>query len=57
MTARPVPPSSSPLVLALGRVSLAQAVPCPASPPGRPDIVYGFGRIDASDRVTIAALG
>ena len=29
--------------------------------PGRPDVVYGFGRIDASgrvaDRVTIAALG
>ena len=32
-----------------------------ASPPGRPDVIYGFGRIDASgrvaDRVTIAALG
>ncbi len=32
-----------------------------ASPPGRPDVVYGFGRIDASgrvaDRATIAALG
>jgi hypothetical protein len=32
-----------------------------ASPPGRPDVVYGFGRIDASgrvaDRVTMAALG
>ena len=32
-----------------------------ASPPGRPDVVYGFGRIDASrrvaDRSTIAALG
>jgi DNA-binding beta-propeller fold protein YncE len=32
-----------------------------ASPPGRPDVVYRFGRIDASgrvaDRVTIAALG
>jgi hypothetical protein len=32
-----------------------------ASPPGRPGVVYGFGRIDASgrvaDRVTIAALG
>ena len=32
-----------------------------ASPPGRPDVVYGFGRVDASgrvaDRVTIAALG
>ena len=22
-----------------------------ASPPGRPDVVYGFGRIDASGRV------
>ena len=32
-----------------------------ASPPGRPAVIYGFGRIDASgrvaDRVTIAALG
>ena len=32
-----------------------------ASPPGRPDVVYGFGWIDASgrvaDRVTMAALG
>jgi hypothetical protein len=32
-----------------------------ASPRGRPDVVYGFGRIDASgrvaDRATIAALG
>ena len=32
-----------------------------ASPPNRPDVVYGFGRIDASgrvaDRVTITALG
>ncbi len=32
-----------------------------ASPPGRPAVVYGFGRIDASgrvaDRATIAALG
>jgi hypothetical protein len=32
-----------------------------ASPPDRPDLVYGFGRIDASgrvaDRVTVAALG
>ena len=32
-----------------------------ASPPGRPDVVYGFGRIDASgrvaDRATITALG
>ena len=32
-----------------------------ASPPDRPEVVYGFGRIDASgrvaDRATIAALG
>ncbi len=32
-----------------------------ATPPGRPEVVYGFGRIDASgrvaDRATIAALG
>ena len=32
-----------------------------ASPPGRPDVVYGFGRIDASgrvaDRMAITALG
>jgi hypothetical protein len=32
-----------------------------AGPPGRPDVVYGFGRIDASgwlaDRATIATLG
>jgi hypothetical protein len=26
-----------------------------ASPPGRPEVVYGFGRIDASGRVTIGA--
>jgi hypothetical protein len=32
-----------------------------ASPPDRPEVVYGFGRIDASgrvaDRVTVAAPG
>lgn len=32
-----------------------------ASPPGRPDVAYGFGRIDASgrvaDRAIIVALG
>ncbi len=62
MTARPVPlviPAASP-----GRRSGGYGAgrPMPlASPPGRPDVVYGFGRIDASgrvaDRVTIAALG
>jgi len=63
MTARPVAP-------VIPRASLGHrrpggpgsGRPMPlASPPGRPDVVYGFGRIDASgrvaDRVTIAALG
>jgi len=43
-----------------GKPGAGRPVPL-ASPPGRPDVVYGFGRIDASgrvaDRVTIAALG
>jgi hypothetical protein len=43
-----------------GKPAAGRPVPL-ASPPGRPDVVYGFGRIDASgrvaDRVTIAALG
>ena len=43
-----------------GRVSAARPLPLP-SPPGRPDAVYGFGRIDASgriaDRVILTALG
>jgi hypothetical protein len=43
-----------------GRAGAGRPMPL-ASPPGRPDVVYGFGRIDASgrvaDRVTIAALG
>ena len=63
MTTRPVPPvipGASPGRTA--REGLARRHPMPlASPPGRPDVVYGFGRIDASgrvaDRVTIAALG
>ena len=55
MTAQPIAPvipsSASP-----GRrrraAGLARAVPVPlASPPARPDVVYGFGRIDASGRV------
>ena len=63
MTARPFPLLSWALVLAAAaRAILAARRPMPlASPPGRPDVVYGFGRIDASgrvaDRVTIAALG
>jgi hypothetical protein len=63
MTARPVAPvipGTSPD--RRGRGSPGRGRPMPlASPPGRPDVVYGFGRIDASgrvaDRVTIAALG
>jgi len=62
MTARPVPPvvpAASPGCRP-GKPGRGRPVPL-ASPPGRPDVVYGFGRIDASgrvaDRVTIAALG
>jgi hypothetical protein len=62
MTARPVPPvipAASPGPR-LGKPGGSRPLPL-ASPPGRPDVVYGFGRIDASgrvaDRVTIAALG
>ncbi len=63
MTARPV----APVVPGASRDHRRSGVPGAgrpvplASPPGRPDVVYGFGRIDASgrvaDRVTIAALG
>ena len=63
MTARPVAPvipAAGPAVA--GRARPVQVSPMPlACPPGRPDVVYGFGRIDASgrvaDRATIAALG
>ncbi len=62
MTARPVPPvipAASP-GRRPGKPGARRPVPL-ASPPGRPDVVYGFGRIDASgrvaDRATIAALG
>jgi len=62
MTARPVPPvipAASPGPR-LGKPGAGHPMPL-ASPPGRPDVVYGFGRIDASgrvaDRATIAALG
>ena len=63
MTSRPV----APVIPATGPGRLRQVKPGAgrpmplATPPGRPEVVYGFGRIDASgrvaDRVTIAALG
>ena len=63
MTSRPV----SPVIPAADRGRPRQGKPGSgrpmplASPPGRPGVVYGFGRIDASgrvaDRATIAALG
>jgi hypothetical protein len=63
MTARPVPPvvpGASPGRRGQGNSGARRPMPL-AGPPGRPDVVYGFGRIDASgrvaDRVTIAALG
>jgi hypothetical protein len=63
MTARPVPPvvlGASPGRRGQGYSGARRPMPL-ASPPGRPDVVYGFGRIDASgrvaDRVTIAARG
>ena len=62
MTTRPVPPvipAASP-GRRPGKPGAGHPMPL-ASPPGRPDVVYGFGRIDASgrvaDRATIAALG
>jgi hypothetical protein len=64
MTSRPVAPVIPVARPGLGRPGKpgAAARPVPlASPPGRSDVVYGFGRIDASgrvaDRATIAALG
>ena len=63
MTARPVAPvipAASPGRRRPGKPGAGRPMPL-ASPPGRPDVVYGFGRIDASgrvaDRATIAALG
>ena len=63
MTAQPVPPvipDSSRSHRREGKPGAGRPMPL-ASPPDRPDVVYGFGRIDASgrvaDRVTIAALG
>ena len=63
MTARPVAhviPAASRGRRQPGKPGAGRPMPL-ASPPGRPDVVYGFGCIDASgrvaDRVTIAALG
>ena len=63
MTARPVPPvvpGASPGRRGQGNSGARRPMPL-AAPPGRPAVVYGFGRIDASgrvaDRTTIAALG
>ena len=63
MSARPVAPvipAAGPGHRRQGKSSSGRPMPL-ASPPGRPDMVYGFGRIDASgrvaDRATIAALG
>ena len=62
MTARPVPPviPAAGSGRRPGKPGPGRPLPL-ASPPGRPDVIYGFGRIDASgrvaDRATIAALG
>ena len=59
-TVAPVIPSAVPGRRRQGQPGAARPVPL-ASLPGRPDVVYGCGRIDASgrvaDQVTIAALG
>jgi hypothetical protein len=58
MTARPI----SPVIPAASRGRLRDGKPGAgrpmplASPPGRPDVVYGFGRIDASGRVADRAI-
>ena len=62
MTGRPVAPVIPGASPGRRRQAILARRPMPlASPTGRPDVVYGFGRIDASgrvaDRVTIAALG
>ena len=63
MTARPVAPvipAPRPGHLRQGKLGVSRPMPL-ASPQDRLDVVYGFGRIDASgrvaDRATIAALG
>jgi hypothetical protein len=50
MTARPVAPvipAASHGLRRQGKPAAGRPMPL-ASPPGRPDVVYGFGRIDAS---------
>ena len=63
MTSRPVAPvipAASPGRRLQGQPGDGRPMPL-ASPSGRPDVVYGFGRIDApgrvADRVATAALG
>ena len=64
MTAHPIAPvipsASGPGRHRPGGPRVARPLPL-ASPPDRPDVVYGFGRIDASgrvaDRAVISALG
>ena len=63
MSARPVAPvipAAGPGHRRPGKSGSGRPMPL-TSPPGGPDVVYGFGRIDASgrvaDRATIAALG
>jgi hypothetical protein len=64
VTARPVapviPPPAGRPGRRPGRLRVVGPLPL-ASPPGRPEVVYGFGRIDASgrvaDRAIISALG
>jgi len=62
MTSRPVSPvipGANPGRRSQGKPGAGRPIPL-ARPPGWPDVVYGFGRIDASgriaDRATIAAL-
>jgi hypothetical protein len=56
----PVIPGASPGRRRQGKPGAGRPMPL-ASPPGQPEVVYGFGRIDASgrvaDRATISALG
>ena len=64
MTVQPIAPvipsASRPGLCRQGRLREARPLPL-ASPPERPDVVYGFGRIDASgrvaDRAVISTLG
>jgi hypothetical protein len=59
MTAQPVPPvipGSGRGHRREGKAGASRPMPL-ASPPGRPDVVYGFGRIDASGRVADRVAG